>query len=60
MKNQNNINNIELRYSELVYGGGYTPEGDLVYDVFYLLGYGFGWISNYIGNHAATYGLAFK
>lgn len=43
-----------------IYGGAYTPGGDLMYDLSYLLGYGFAWISSYIGNHAVNYGIAFK
>ncbi len=40
--------------------GGYDPSGNGFYEISYLLGYGFAWISNYIGTHSQTYGLAFK
>jgi hypothetical protein len=61
MKNKN-IQRHTLEKISLsdVYGGSPDPQGDLIYDLSYLLGYGFAWISNYIGNHVADYGLAFK
>lgn len=57
-KNQRQI--IEKSSLSKVYGGSPDPGGDLIYDISYLLGYGFAWISNYIGNHVTSYGLAFK
>lgn len=43
-----------------LHGGSPDPGGDLIYDISYLLGYGFAWISNYIGRHVVSYGVAFK
>lgn len=51
---------LEEMYIAKISGGSPNPGGDLIYDLSYLLGYGFAWISHYIGNHVVDYGIAFK
>jgi hypothetical protein len=58
-KNENRIPLEETSILKIT-GGSPDPAGDLMYDLSYLLGYGFAWISKYIGNHVADYGIAFK
>ena len=59
-KERLNYLNISENNASEIYVGGYNPDGNGYYDLSYLLGYGFAWISNYIGQHSSRYGLAFK
>lgn len=57
---KNNYKILTERSTSGIPPGGYDPDGNGYYKLSYLLGYGFAWISNYIGQHSQTYGLAFK
>ena len=54
------ILNIELISESEMIGGALISGKGVIYDLSFLIGYGFAWLTDHMGSHANKYGLAFK